>query len=96
MGGLMRDPSGGSAFPPDAWRRIAYSLGLARRELEVLQCLVGDQHEPDIAVTLGLSPHTVHTYLKRLRAKLGANSRVDLVKRVYAEYSDWQKKLTPS
>jgi DNA-binding CsgD family transcriptional regulator len=96
MAGPMRNPIDGSSFPPAAWRGIAYALGLAPRELEVLQCLVGDQHEADMAATLGLSRHTVHTHLKRLRAKLGGSSRVQLVKRVYAEYLVWLKKLTPS
>ena len=71
----------------EAWERIASVFGLARREAEVLKCIVSDQHENDIAVSLGLSRHTVRTYLKRLRLKLGVHSRVAMVKRVLVEHS---------
>jgi len=96
----MRDPApglnNGFSMSQEAWRGVACALGLARREVEVLECVVADQHEKDIATTLGVSRHTVRTYLKRLRAKAGASSRVQLVKRVFAEYSAWVARSTPS
>lgn len=69
-----------------AWREIAWRLGLGKRELEVLQGVVADQHDGEIAAALGLSRHTIRTYARRLRAKLGGNSRVQLVERVFTEY----------
>ena len=95
MTGSIRESNNGLAFSPQAWEGIAYTLGLARRELEVLQCLVGDQHEADIAATLGLSRHTVRTYLERLRAKTGAHTRVQLVKRAFAAYRVWVRDYPP-
>lgn len=89
MHGATREVDRDLTIPPEAWQDIGYALGLSRREFEVLQRLVGDRRETEIARSLGLSQHTVRTYLKRLRAKLGASSRVRLVGRVYAEYAAW-------
>ena len=96
MHDVTRQLDYGLSIPAEVWDRIAYARGLAQRELEVLQCVLADQHEGEIAATLGLSRHTVRTYLKRLRAKLGANSRLELAKRVFAEYSAWSAKAPPS
>ncbi len=86
----------GFSISPEAWREIAFVLCLSPREVEVLQRVVADEHEQDIAVALRLSRHTVRTYLKRIRAKLGAGSRVQLVQRVFAEFSAWLAKSSPS
>ena len=64
---------------------MADSIGLSRREVAVVQGVLADLHDGEIAATLGLSQHTVHTYLKRIRAKLGVSSRVRLVERILAE-----------
>ena len=41
-----------------------------------------------IASDLGISQHTVHTYLERVYRKLAVGSRVALVVRVMAEATD--------
>lgn len=79
----------GVSIPDEAWAAIAVATGLSRREIEVLQCVVEDQQDKEIADTLGISKYTVRTHMKRIRAKLGAGSRVKLVGRVFAEYSAW-------
>jgi len=45
----------------------------------VLTRLAGGATYAAIARDLGLSPHTVDTYLRRLRAKTGAGNRTQLV-----------------
>ncbi len=42
--------------------------------------------EKDAAERLGLSPHTVHTYLWRIYRKLRVQSREELLVRVFAEF----------
>jgi DNA-binding CsgD family transcriptional regulator len=94
---MTRELDHGFSISQEAWRSIAYAVGLSQRELEVLQCVVADQHEQEIGVTLKLSRHTIRTYLKRIRAKLGTGSRVRLVEIVFAEYSAWvARSVTPS
>jgi DNA-binding CsgD family transcriptional regulator len=96
MRATARELDYGFSISPEAWRGIAYAIGLSQREVEVLQCVVADQHEQDIAATLGLSRHTIRTYMKRIRAKLGTGSRVRLVEKVFAEHSAWLASSTPS
>ncbi|WP_123817521.1 response regulator transcription factor [Kitasatospora cineracea] len=52
--------------------------GLSRREHQVLELLTHGATYSAIARRLQLSPHTVDTYLRRIRAKTGATNRVQL------------------
>ncbi len=52
---------------------------LSRREREVLALLARGETYGTIARHMGLSPHTVDTYLRRLRDKTGATNRTQLV-----------------
>ena len=49
--------------------------GLTDRELEILDFLVDERSQKQIAHALGLSPHTVDTHLRNIYAKLQAHSR---------------------
>lgn len=51
---------------------------LSRREQEVLVLLARGETYGTIARQMGLSPHTVDTYLRRLRSKTGAANRTQL------------------
>ena len=66
-------------FFPATWQSVGEALQLSPRELQITQAVFDDRAESTIAVDLGMSVHTVHTYLKRLYQKLGARSRVELV-----------------
>jgi DNA-binding CsgD family transcriptional regulator len=79
-------PSGGSLFSDNIWRLLAGSLKLSQRESQILPAVFDEQNESTIAVSLGISSHTVHTHLERLYRKLGVTSRVSLVTRVFVEY----------
>jgi DNA-binding CsgD family transcriptional regulator len=74
--------SGHGLFTDEAWHGIALALGIAPRELEIVRRIFDDRTEADIARELGISPHTVHTYLARIYNKLHVASRVQLVVRV--------------
>jgi DNA-binding CsgD family transcriptional regulator len=79
-------PANPLPFSERAWRRIARSLNLSARELQIIHGIFSDRKEVAIAEDLGISHHTVHTYLERLYRKLGVSSRVQLVVRVVAEH----------
>jgi DNA-binding CsgD family transcriptional regulator len=53
--------------------------GLTRREQETLGLLLTDASEKEVAARLGISPHTVHDYVKRLYRKIGVSSRAALM-----------------
>lgn len=78
---------GGSAILCDhAWSAIAASLGLSKRQVQIVRVLFDDATEPAMAETLGISSHTVHTHLERVHKKLGVHSRVELVVLVLDEF----------
>ncbi len=52
------------------------SLGISKREREVLEALARGQSNKEIARTLGISPNTVKTHIANLYAKLEVTGRV--------------------
>ena len=79
-----------SAGPPllssGIWPGLAEALRLSPREVQVVKAVFQDHKEESIAADLGISPHTVSTYLQRIYAKLRVGSRPQLIVRVVAEY----------
>ena len=53
-------------------------LGLTRRELEVIEAVVGGRVNKDIAQTFKISEYTVKHHLTRIFDKLGVVNRVEL------------------
>jgi DNA-binding CsgD family transcriptional regulator len=75
-----------SILSSNAWRRIANSLHISDRELQIIQEIFDDRKESAIADDLMISVHTVHTHLERLYRKLGVSTRVGLVVCILSEY----------
>ncbi len=73
---------GASLLSEHAWLEIARTLGITRRELQIVQSVFDNQHEADIAKRFEISPHTVHMHLNRLFKKLTVTSRTELVLRI--------------
>jgi DNA-binding CsgD family transcriptional regulator len=68
------------------WEKLAQRFRLSRREIEVIRGVMIDQKESAIARQIGISPHTVHTYLEHTYVKLGVRSRATLVARIMYEF----------
>ncbi len=84
-------PAGGNGlgqgvFAPREWRALVTALGLSPRESGVVRSVFDGASEKRIAEQLGLSPHTVHTYVWRIYRKLRVGSREELLVRVFAEF----------
>lgn len=84
--GLANGKPGRSIFHRRQWLSLARALRLSVRELEILQGIFDDWIDAAIAAELGISVHTVHTYLQRLYHKLGVTSRCALIVHVVAEH----------
>jgi DNA-binding CsgD family transcriptional regulator len=78
--------TGSSIFSEEAWEKIGRSLGFTVREGQIVRAVFDDHKEFAIAAELGISTHTVHTYVDRLHQKLGVPDRVALVLRVVNEF----------
>lgn len=73
-------------FTEEEWSRIAESLQISGRGLEITSLLFTNATESQISEQLGISRHTVHAHIERVYRKLDVGSRVELVVRVIAEY----------
>lgn len=70
-------PSPASIAPPDPLAGIK----LSPRAREILARLLKGDSEKQIALRLHISPHTVHTYVKRIHKSFNVNSRGELLAR---------------
>jgi len=86
--GLPPRPDAHAIITAGQWSRIATALSLSRREVEVVQHIFAGEVESHIAFKLGISIHTVHTYVKRIYAKLGVSDHRELIIRIVAEHLD--------
>ncbi len=77
---------GSALLPAQSWDRVCGQLRLSPRELQIVKGVFEDHKEDCIASDLGISPHTVNTYIQRVYAKLRVSSRAQLIVRVVAEY----------
>ena len=73
-------------FSKEEWASISDSLRLCPRELQVVQGVFTDLTEQQIALRLGISRHTIHSYVIRVYRKLDISSRCELLLAVFAEY----------
>jgi len=77
---------GASLLSGDMWSRLRDILRLSDRELQIVQGIFEDQKQESIAYNLGISPHSVNTYIQRIYSKLRIGSRPQLILRVMSEY----------
>ena len=68
------------------WDLILTELRLSRRESEIASGIIEGRTEEQLAVMLGISAHTVHTYTDRLYRRLSVKSRSELVAKVFELY----------
>jgi DNA-binding NarL/FixJ family response regulator len=72
-------PEGHTPKSP-AERHDPLTLNLSGREEQVLGQISRGLTHGQIATRLGISPHTVDTYVKRIRAKLGVGNKAELTR----------------
>lgn len=77
-----RVDAGHADAPPSGERSVAAGQlsELSEREEQVLGQISRGLTHGQIATRLGISPHTVDTYVKRIRAKLGAGNKAELTR----------------
>lgn len=70
------------------WEAVGQSLGLTRRQLQIVMCVFEGLKERSMAQRLSITRNTVHTHVKRLYAHLGVTNRCELVVRVFFAFLD--------
>lgn len=71
-------PTNPTTEPPE--RPDLSGCHLSEREEQVLRQIARGLTHGQIATRLGISPHTVDTYVKRIRAKLGVGNKAELTR----------------
>ncbi|MCH0563652.1 MULTISPECIES: response regulator transcription factor [unclassified Streptomyces] len=74
-----QSPCGCTGSPAPQWTG-AFDGNLSDRETQVLRQISRGLTHGQIATRLGISPHTVDTYVKRIRAKLGVGNKAELTR----------------
>lgn len=69
-----------------AWTTIVRSLRLSAREADVVELILSGHTETEMAMTLKISRHTVHSHLERLYRKLGVTDRCQVVVRIFQQH----------
>jgi DNA-binding NarL/FixJ family response regulator len=69
-----------SEQPPVPTHTETAGQHLSEREEQVLRQISSGLTHGQIATRLGISPHTVDTYVKRIRAKLGVGNKAELTR----------------
>lgn len=77
---------GSRIFSDQTWNRLAFSLEISDRQLEIVRYVFDDLTEFAISLNLEISLNTVHTHIRRLHHKLKVRTRVQLVLRVTQEF----------
>lgn len=70
------------------FRLVQEKWHLSKREIDVLQALMGGDTDKEIARVLEVSVETVRAYLKSIRAKMGVGTRTAIVHVVHMLHSE--------
>jgi DNA-binding NarL/FixJ family response regulator len=68
----------------EQWENLAGSLGLPRRQRQVVELILRGLQDKEIAEQLRLSVPTIRTYIGRLFLRLGVEGRLQLVLKLFA------------
>jgi DNA-binding CsgD family transcriptional regulator len=68
---------------------------LSQCEIKILQRLIHDESQRQIAAALGIAVRTVGTHLERIHRKLNVHSRTELIVRLYEAHRDWRRENPP-
>jgi DNA-binding NarL/FixJ family response regulator len=79
LAGVIRRVADGDVLADDRAVDGAGPTALTSRELEILEIIANGATNDDVAVTLGISPHTVRSHLGNILGKLGVTGRVGAV-----------------
>jgi DNA-binding CsgD family transcriptional regulator len=71
-------------LPADRWARLAASLSLPPQQLRIVELILRNQSDKEIAAALNLKAPTVRSYLNRIFERVGVRSRMELVLMLFA------------
>jgi DNA-binding CsgD family transcriptional regulator len=82
---FLHDPSDDESTHQIPKRQTECLKALTKAQYQIVTLVVAGRSEAQIAELLCKSPHTVHTHLKAIFARLNVHSRAELIRKVLAE-----------
>jgi DNA-binding CsgD family transcriptional regulator len=79
-------------LPATQWRRLAKEFGLSPQQKRIVELILCNACDKQIAVAMKLRRPTIRTYLSRIFARLGVNDRLELVLLVLRRSHDLGKR----
>jgi DNA-binding NarL/FixJ family response regulator len=70
------------------WKGLVRALDMSGRQAKIVELILQGKKDKQIALELGLSKHTVRTYLNRIFARLEVTDRLGLLLRVFADHRE--------
>jgi DNA-binding NarL/FixJ family response regulator len=71
-------------LPADKWQQIMVSLQLPPQQIRIVELILRNCCDKQIATSLGVKVPTVRTYLHRIFERMGVGDRLELVLRIFA------------
>jgi len=71
-------------LPADHWAAVIIEIGLSLRQVRIVELVLCDHSNKEIARILRIGEHTVKTYLGRISARTGTRGRMQLAMHVLA------------
>lgn len=92
----LRTENDGLRLTKRQWRAISEALHLSDRQHEIVACLCEGLTEDAAAGRLGISPHTVHTHMRRVYQNLRIHNRAELVMRIFETHLQESERSLPA
>jgi DNA-binding NarL/FixJ family response regulator len=80
----MAEPGIDLPLPADKWQQVMKSLDLPPQQIRIVELILRNNCDKQIAKALGVKVPTVRTYLHRIFARMNVADRLELVLRVFA------------
>jgi len=71
-------------LPAEKWQQLMETLQLPPQQIRIVELILRNHCDKQIAAALGLKVPTVRTYLHRIFERLGVGDRLELVLRLFA------------
>jgi DNA-binding NarL/FixJ family response regulator len=81
---MVREEIPDIPLPPALWTRVVETLDLPPQQLRIVELILRNRCDKQIAAALGIRVPTVRTYMHRIYERVGVGSRLELVLRLFA------------
>jgi DNA-binding NarL/FixJ family response regulator len=71
-------------LPPDKWRQLVETLQLPPQQIRIVELILRNQCDKQVAAAMGIKVPTLRTYIKRIYERIGVGDRFELALKLFA------------